>query len=112
MGDMLRKAYGDEYPNFYRNLFGDWDIREGTTIEYEDDFPTADEMRNREEELNTADKVILNEIKTALKESNVAVNQVLYEGELSSTVVKYLCEKGYKVDHIRSIDNPCIKISW
>lgn len=110
MGDMLRKAYGCGGFSPYEYMWPDeW---EGDVIEYEDDFPTADEMRNRETKLSTVDRIILDEIKTALKESDSSVNQVLYEGDITSTVVKYLCEKGYKVEHIRSLDNPYIKISW
>jgi hypothetical protein len=110
MGDILKRVcdYGGFAPYEYK-----WpESWEGKVLSFEDDFPTADKMRNRKQKLNTADRVILDEIKRTLEETTGDVSQILYEGDLTSTVVKYLCDKGYKVEHIRSLDNPYTKISW
>lgn len=112
MRDMFKKACRNEYPNFYRNPFGDWEVREGTIIEYEDDFPTADEMRKRKGKCSVADQIILDIIKATLKEVSSDVNQIFYEGELPSTVKKYLYERGYKIDCSRQYNDFYTKISW
>lgn len=111
MGDMLRKAYGDEYPNYYINPFGEREIRVGTIIEYEDDFPTAAEMRARKDSLTVADEVTLNEIKKLLGNANDCTS-ITYEGRLSSAVTKFLCEKGYKIDRDRQYNIEYTTISW
>lgn len=110
MGDVFKNIYncGGFAPYEYK-MPENWG---GEVFSFEDDFPTADEMRNRKQKLNTVDRVILDEIKRMLEETTGDVSQILYEGDLTSTVVKYLCDKGYKVEHIRSLDNPYTKISW
>lgn len=110
MGDMLRKAYGcGGFAPYEYEWPDDWG---GDVFDFEDDFPTADEMRNREQKLNTVDKVILEKIKNALKETSKDINYILFEGEISPKVDRYLYEKGYKIDRIRSFNKTIYKISW
>ena len=118
MGDMIRKTYEDEYLNYhinpsdyYINPFGERDVREGAIIQYERNFPTAMEMRERENSLTDADNLVLDEIARLL---NNACNctSVTYEGRLSSAVKKFLCEKGYKISANRQYNTDYTTISW
>lgn len=118
MGDMLRRAYGDEYPNYYINPsdyyidpFGEPQVREGATIQYERDFPTAMEMRERQDCLTVADNLVLDEI---AKRLNGAFNctSITYERRVSSAVKKFLCEKGYKISADRQYNIDYTIISW
>lgn len=118
MGDMLRRAYGDEYPNYYINPsdyyidpFGKRQIREGAIIQYERDFPTAMEMRKRGNSLTDADNLVLDEITRLLNEAHDCTS-VTYEGCLSSAVKKFLCEKGYKISAVRKYNADYTTISW
>lgn len=110
MGDMLRKAYGCGGFAPYEYMWPDeW---EGDVIEYEDDFPTADDMRSRQKELSTADRIVVNEIANLLNATAPNSHSVLYEGHVSSSVILYLRDKGYTVDYIRRCDIPQTMISW
>lgn len=118
MGDMLRRAYGDEYPNYYINpsdyyidLFGEQQVREGATIQYERDFPTAMEMRERQDSLIVTDNLVLDGIAKLLDEAYERTS-VTYDGCLSSAVKKFLCERGYKISVDRQYNTDYTIISW
>ena len=118
MGDMLRRAYGNETPNYYIdpsdyyiNPFGEREVRIGAIVQYERDFPTAMEMRERENSLTDADNLVLDEIARLLNEE-CNCTSVTYEGCLSSAVKKFLCEKGYKISADRQYNTDYTIISW
>lgn len=111
MEDMVRKVYGDGYLNYYINPFGEREIREGTIVQYERDFPTAMEMRERGNSLTDADILVLDEIAKLLNEA-CYYTSVTYEGYLSSAVKKFLCEKGYKISTDRQYNTDYTLISW
>lgn len=78
---------------------------------YERDFPTAMEMRERENSLTDADNLVLDEIAGLL---NGACNcgSITYEGCVSSVVEKFLCEKGYKISIKQHYNTIYTIISW
>lgn len=89
----------------------DWDIPEGTVIQYERDFPTAMEMRERENSLTTTDNLVLDEIEKLLNKAHNCTS-VTYEGCLSTAVKKFLCEKGYKISTYQQYNTNYTIISW
>lgn len=118
MGDMLRRAYGNEYPNYYIDPsdyyidpFGKQEVREGAIIQYDRDFPTAMEMRARERSLTVTDDLVLDEIARLLDEAYDCTS-VTYDGCLSSAVKEFLCEKGYKISIDRQYNTDYTIISW
>jgi hypothetical protein len=111
MGDMLRRAYNGEYSKYYFNPSGERETKEGMIIQYERDFPTAMEMRERENSLTDADNLVLDEIARLLNEARDCTS-VTYEGCLSSAVKKFLCEKGYKLGRDRQYNTEYTTISW
>lgn len=118
MGDMLRRAYEDEYPNYYIdpsdyyiNPFGKQEVREGAIVQYERDFPTAMEMRERENSLTYTDNLVLDEIARLLDEAYDRTS-VTYDGCLSTAVKRFLCERGYKISADRQYNTDYTIISW
>ena len=108
---IISPAEGDDYLTYYVNPFGEREIKEETMFQYERDFPTAMEMRERENALTVADNLVLDEIAKLL---NGACNctSITYEGCLSSAVKKFLCEKGYKISADRQHNTDYTIISW
>lgn len=108
---IISPADGDDYLNYYINPFGEQEIREGTIIQYERDFPTAMEMRERGNSLADADNLVLDEIARLLNEARDCTS-VTYEGCLSSAVEKFLYKKGYKISTDRHYNTFYTVISW
>lgn len=97
---MVNRIYAYGYSN----------VNPGFSLD-EIDFPTADEIRNRKQELNTTDVAVLGEIKRLLDEARDCTS-VIYEGCLSSVVEKFLCKKGYKISADRHYNTFYTVISW
>lgn len=97
---MVHQSYAYGYSN----------VNPGFSLD-EIDFPTADEIRNRKQELNTTNVAILDKIKRLLNEA-CDCTSVTYEGCLSSAVEKFLCKKGYKISTDRHYNTFYTVISW
>ena len=78
---------------------------------YERDFPTAMEMRERQNSLTVTDNLVLDEIARLLDETYDCTS-ITYEGCLSSAVKKFLCERGYKISANRQYNTDYTIISW
>lgn len=109
MGDVFKNIYncGGFAPYEYK-MPENWG---GEVFSFEDDFPTADEMRDRKQKLSTIDMAILDEIKKLLDSANDCTS-ITYEGSLSSTVKKFLYERGYKITAGRQYNTDYTTISW
>lgn len=108
MGDMLRNYRGCGGFPLYEP---EWPENESKIFSFEDDFPTADKVRNRKQKLSATDITILGEIKRLIDSANDCTS-ITYEGCLSSAAKKFLCEKGYKISAVRQYNTDYIVISW
>ena len=108
---MVNQIYTCGYSNVNPGFSLDELDNESKVFSFEDDFPTADEIRNRKQELNTTDVAVLGEIKRLLNEA-CDCTSITYEGDLSLAVKKFLCEKGYKISTYRQYNTFYTIISW